>query len=176
MTRYDDEYDQEKKLAKKYAKLSVQELKEEYDRQLKNEFITQLANIQKTVSNLIADSINQIMLNAIGMERDRWNDHWKVDHCNGRRGAIVDEIGRHALAQVKLAIPDFVAALVTEEAGVKKTLSRELRAEYKEVFGRALREKLLEAAKERASKDVQAMAEKVLAENEEPEVKEPDGT
>lgn len=151
-----------KRLQQKYQKMSLQEMYAEYEKLLKLELQGQIDNIQQIAVKTIERSINSILLNAIGMELD-WDNRWQVDHCNGRRGAIVEEIGRLAMEQVKLNMPDFVERLCAAESTMAKSITKAVREEYKERYAYALREALLQRARSRAEKDAEAMLNKALA-------------
>lgn len=131
-------------------KKPIDEYKAQYDEALRKEIDTRMTHMRELVDGVLSDAAFEIIANAIGMTKDRWNrGQWTVDHCNGRRTAAANALGEHALEYVKSQLPDFVAQF----ANVPKKLSASMKKEYRDVYDRKLREVLTAHAEEQARKD-----------------------
>jgi hypothetical protein len=124
----------------------IEELRERYEQELRNAILQRMDSIATLVDQSIQMAADEIIANAIGIKRDRWDRCWEIDRCNGRRSAIAEEIGAVALAQVKAAIPDFVQKFVVK-AEITKAIKIEYRAEYDRYMRRAIADAAHDAAK-----------------------------
>ena len=137
---------------------TVAELRALYDDTMRLELSNRLARIEGIITEAVDKAAFEIIANALGMTRERWHgDRWQVDHCNGRRTAVAEELGKVAMAHVMKAFPQFIE-------GVSKKFPRSMKAamekEYLEQYTYAMRRCVKDAAEENARKD----AERVISE------------
>lgn len=139
------------------APVSIETLKAQFDAKLRAEIEHGLATLRPLVESTIARASNEIIANAIGVQQDRWhNDIWEVDHCNGRRTTIANELGAEAMKRVKEAVPGFIAEWVKTP---NKKLKAAMQREFEDTYERALLKAVEEAAEELARKDALALLE-----------------
>jgi len=120
-------------------------LRAEYEAELRAMINQRLGNLESIVDNVIEKAAFEIVANAIGVKRDRWDDVWEVDHCNGRRSAVAEELGKRAMEQVRETIPTFVGQF-TKKRGMKIALQREFDEQYERRLMNAVREAAVEMA------------------------------
>lgn len=135
---------------KKLRKLSVAQLQKMYEDALKEALIAKIERIPSEVEEIVKASINGILLNAIGMEKSY--DGWRVDHCNGRRTAIGNEIGERARAQVEQLIPESMETIL--RTLTTKTVKEAIKEEWKEQVYKATCKYLAARAEDEARKAV----------------------
>ena len=141
---------------KKTEQTPLETLKAEYDKKLRSEIESRLQNLRGLVDSTIAASANEIIANAIGIQKHSWRDQWEVDHCNGRRTSIANELGAEAMRQVKAAVPGFAAEWVKKP---NKKMQEAMRREFEDAYERKFLEVVEEAAEEMARKDAMALLE-----------------
>lgn len=144
------DYKEELAVRRRLEKMTTQELREELDRQLKKKLIKEIEKLDDYVSTLVEQHAVEILRSAVGIRSD-WEGRWEVDHTNGRRSAVADELGNHAMTLVRLAIPEFVEKFVGDHKFSAK-FKRAARREFKEQVSRKMYEEMREwAEKESAS-------------------------
>lgn len=129
------------------------ELREELDRLLKQQFIKQILDIERTVKSYVDDAAASIICEAIGFTHKRWDNKWEVDHTNARKSSIANALGAKALQEVQLAIPDFIESL-TGNKKLTASLRKAAIEEFEDQLHRKLKDAMFEWAKKRAAEQI----------------------
>lgn len=130
-------------------KKTIQEFTKEYDEALRDELQRGLKKLPELVTDMVNKGAEEIILNSIGMTH-RWHgEHWEVDHCNGRRTELANEIGKLARAQVETLIQSMSDKFVPS-----KSMKDALMKEYVDHYLHEARNEIRNAAHARAMRDV----------------------
>ena len=140
----------------------VEKLIENDVHKLANEAYTELQSTFKT-------NLKQNVLRIVGFD-NRW-DKWEIDHCNGRQSALTEFMSQKVKTMFH---EEFDKLLQPEIAKMVEPLKRQLAAEFKETFTRAVRENIRSSAQAAAttfltdvmSKQIQKFQKKALAKAE----------
>lgn len=152
MNEYEREEREKEKAIKRLERMSVEELRDELDKRLREALIEKIQTLDEVIENTIQHAATNIICNALGVTSDHWHDgRWEVDHCNGRKSAIAEELGALALKQIQTAIPDFITGIVGQDIKMPQFRTA-LRKEYREQLAGRAYEKMREFAKEQAEK------------------------
>ena len=107
------------------------------------------ASMRTTVQEKLDAHLHEIISKLLGFD-NRWGGSWEIDHCNGRKSSIADEI----VAEVQPAVHDHVLAALKNwkpSAAQKKAIVTDYEHEFKR--------KVREAVAERARVDVQTFVQ-----------------
>lgn len=132
-------------MAKKIEK-TIPELREQLDGLIKQKLQAAIDNIDHIAEQYMQRRIDQIIALTLGLS-DRWGN-LEMDHCNGRKTALANEIGERVLAAFNQSIPDWMDKNLKGE--LPKGWMKTIRAEYKEQFEYALRERTRDVARQQA--------------------------
>jgi hypothetical protein len=132
-----------------YDTMPLEDLAVEYQKQLRAALMTAIEQLPKVTQDLLEEGKVQVLANALGVKRD-WGGRWEVDHCNGRRSALANELGETVMVDIKKAIPDFVTKFA---AKLPKGLQKELEQEYVHAYAREMRTAIRQLALEDARRD-----------------------
>lgn len=113
------------------------------------------AGLEHRVASAVDKRIDNILAAALGFS-DSWG-RLEVDHCNGRKTAIADEIGRFAMDRVKASVDSWIAT-VADEGKLPKGWKQAMKKEYEE----RLSYKLSEAVRRHADEFAASQAEQLL--------------
>lgn len=123
MNNYDDDDDRYLSPAERKARgqerkrlhnLSIPELKEMYDKRVKDLMVTKLEQAEKEVLEELQASLKAVVASAIGCRKDTWG-RWEVDTRNDC--ATANQIGKRALEMVEKQAPEILEQLFTPRTG-----------------------------------------------------------
>jgi hypothetical protein len=144
---------------KKQDETPIEIVKETYERSLREAVDVRMGDLKGTIDAALENATTEILSQAIGIRRSSWDRRkWEVDHCNGRKTAILNELGDYAMEKVKAAIPDFIEKLATKPTA----LTTALRDEYQRAYNRHLLAALRETAERRAIEDAERLLNEIL--------------
>jgi len=97
-------------------------------------------DIEDHILRVIDNAAGEMLLVAVGLRRSSWGDRWEVDHANGYKSPIFQEISQRALAALKEHMPALLDDLRKNRVVIKKELADEYRDCYKSHARAAIRE------------------------------------
>lgn len=151
--------DQEKR--RDLSKVSVDELREELDLAIKQKLQAAIENMDGITEKYVSRHVDQIIALTFGLS-DRWG-HLEIDHCNGRKTELANEVGRMAFAHFNKLIPGWIEKNIKQ--GVPKGWVKAMRDEYKGEYSRAINNRARDLARERAWADAESFLEAALTKN-----------
>lgn len=98
------------------------------------------SDIEDQVIRTIDKAAAEMIMLTVGLRRSTWGDRWEVDHTNGYKSPIFQEISVRALEQLKEHMPEFLNDLRKNRVTIKKELADEYRDCYKRHAHSAIRE------------------------------------
>ena len=139
----------------------IEQLREEYASTLRAEIECAIKpeNVKRAVEQVIEQGARDIIYAALGLE-NRFG-RWEVDHGNGRRSAIANELGEHAMSLIKAQMPEFVAEFKKSQKVVKAALKKEFAEQFDSHLERMVRERAREAAEVEATRLMDAFRKEV---------------
>lgn len=140
-------------VAKKKAQ-PIEELREAYDAKLREEIEKGLPRVADRVDAMIDEGAREIIFAALGITK-RWNE-WEVDHCNGRKTAIANELGERAREHIKEHFPAVLAEFAKPPKNILAIVRKEFMEQYEYHLTRVVRDLAERAATEHASELIEA--------------------
>jgi hypothetical protein len=144
-------------------KLKLTQLRKMYEDKLKQAYVDALSNekkleatIKREMEKIISSSAAIIAQEAIGFSNRRWGE-WEVDHCNGRKTALANELGKYAFELVKQEIEKQKDKIYPETFTRKQILG--LREEMQEQVHRIASHHLSDLAEVKAKEIIKAVVE-----------------
>jgi len=139
----------------------IEQLRSEYESTLRAEIEAAILpeNVKRAVDRVIEEAAMQIIYAALGIEK-RYGQ-WEVDHANGRKTAIANALGEHAMSLIKSAMPAFIADFKVSQRELKAALKKEFNEQFDAHLERMVRERAREAAEVEATRLMDAFREEV---------------
>lgn len=145
MGHFEEEQAEENRL----RSLSVVQLRKEYDKKLRSELTKAIQSIPGTVRGYTEQVAQKVLTASLGIKKDTWhNSQWEVDH-NNPKSAVGNAIGQIILEQLNLAIPDFIASVLSERKDLPD-IKKLMRKNYDDRLANLAREGIYKAAVEAA--------------------------
>lgn len=116
----------------------IEELRAAYDAALREEIERKLPRMADTVDAIIEEGAREIIFAALGIVK-RYTE-WEVDHCNGRKTAIANELGERARAHIKEHFPAVLAEFAKPPRNIAAAVRKEFAEQYEYHLTRAIRE------------------------------------
>lgn len=137
------------------AKLKpIEELRDAYDKKLREEIERKLPHVSERVDAVIEDGAREIIFAALGIVK-RYNE-WEVDHGNGRKTAIANELGERAMAHIKEHYPAVLAEFAKPPRNIVAAIRKEFAEQYEYELTRAVRSLAGRMAMEHATELIEA--------------------
>lgn len=146
-----EDREEEAKERKRLEKMSVEQLRDEFNERMRVSLIEAIEKLPERINAHLDDSVEEIITAALGVKKDSWNaNKWEIDTHNPK-SAVAIELGQHVMAQVKLAIPDFIKGLVIGDPRIPPIKTAYTKA-YKEHLAELFNRKTWEIAHAAAEK------------------------
>jgi DNA-binding TFAR19-related protein (PDSD5 family) len=126
----------------------IEEMREAYDAKLREEIEKGLPRVKDRVDAMIDEGAREIIFAALGITK-RWNE-WEVDHCNGRKSAIANELGEQARKRIKEHFPAVLAEFAKPPKNIVATIRKEFAEQYEYQLIRLVRAQAESVAAEHA--------------------------
>lgn len=126
----------------------IEELREAYDKKLREEIERGLPRVADRVDAMIDEGAREIIFAALGITK-RY-DEWEVDHCNGRKTAIANELGERARARIKEHFPAVLAEFAKPPKNIAAAIRKEFVEQYESHLTRVVRDLAERTAMEHA--------------------------
>lgn len=126
----------------------IEELRVAYDAALREEIEHKLPRLADTVDAIIEEGAREIIFAALGITK-RYGE-WEVDHCNGRKTAIANELGERARAHIKENFPAVLAEFAKPPKNIVTAVRKEFAEQYEYHLTRVIRDLAQRAATEHA--------------------------
>ena len=139
-------------------KKTTKSIKEEVAQAVDEWIEKELPNIKEKVVRFMNRRTDEIIALIMGFEKDSWGGGWKVDHCNGRSGNSV--IGEYIKENAQQEVWKWFSENVGQLPALPKSTVKNLKKEYLTLLERYMRDRLQNAAQERAREEV----DKILTE------------
>lgn len=120
------------------------------------------SDIEDQVIRTIDKAAAEMIMLTVGLRRSSWGDRWEVDHANGYKSPVFQEISAIALQQLKEHMPEFLNDLRKNRVTIKK----ELADEYRDCYKRHAHNVIREYAVADADAEVKRLYELIKAEAE----------
>jgi hypothetical protein len=148
---YDEERELTKKEEKRLQNMTIEQLRDELDKRLKESLIEEIQNLPERISNHLDRAAWNIITTTLGVKKDSWHDSkWEIDE-HSRGSAMAKALGEHTLAQIKTAIPDFIEGLVIGDPKIPPIKTAYTKS-YKEHLAELVNRKVWEIAHKNAEK------------------------
>lgn len=115
--------------------------------------------LDEKIDKIIDQRIEDIVGASLGFEF-RWGKA-EIDHCNGRKTAIANQIGARVLEKINAHFENWIEKAIGKKA-LPKGWDASIRAEYDEQLKRALRDKMQNHVVEIVEKNAATLLEEAL--------------
>jgi len=145
---------------KRLEGMTVEQLQVVLDERLKESLIEAIQKLPQRIDSHLDNAAWNIITASLGVVKDTWHDSkWEISDKHNK-AALALELGEHALAQIKHAIPGFVEGIVAGDPRIPPIKSAYLRS-YKQKLAELVDRKIWEIAETNANKRFVEIMEKI---------------
>lgn len=114
------------------------------------------AEIPKIVENYLNKNLNQIVLKLLGFDTNWYDNHFRLDHCNGRAGNTA--AGDFLIKASQKEIDKFLSEAITQLPPLSEKEAKDYRKEFLEIYHKNIKK----AIEDTAIREAEAVCKKMF--------------